>query len=812
MQHSLMDNEYLTICDISKQKERYSNKGKNLMEKFKISIILTKQHRQNEGKYNEMCLKFRDGSFTVKDHLELQKRAYDVLPLEQKKQIEDNGTRLVTTNKQAGNYNAKKLVETVKRSGNKIFRLQAQETGMTGKVTTTAENFSGLKSIIHITIGSRVMLTSNLWVEAGLINGAQGKVEDIVFEEESADPLPKYVLVSFDDYNGPPLFKDKKINDRSIENWVPIFKITRRHQYKGNVERTQIPLRLSSAMTGHKVQGLSLYNGAIVQYPTKDESKRDPMATWGLNYCMLTRVPDIKKIGFINLPDYDRHMKLYHKTKGRKDYFTLFQNFDKKANLEFERFVNTCANINVNQLKYAKEKYKLLPINFHRIFHEENECSKQNLSTTFQKIPTQTMEAIYETTSGTSKERNMQSNLLSAKKKNTFSVPVDPKGVAQQPSCNLTPPIVLPDLHRLPANVKQSKKKAQLHAFKDHNLSQPFKRDTPSTARHEVQEQYITETLILPQFENPNGNHCWLNSVIHLIIHALHNQGEMGNDTIIETLKEDLLPIGYALLECFRRFSVPGRYNVGLSIADPTVGHHKQIPLKHLMLKAMDVVNSPYELERQHDAGECLISLLEISRELSFLWHHIKVNVKCDNSDRLHDRDKDEINSIASIELTNLVKRTRQGNQRFSGKDAIKKYFESTEHGILLNCDVCHATSCSKQFKLLGSSKFIIVQFLRFKVVDQRNLRNRRVLISKIVAESDPFSFVDISTSQGVQSFQVIATIEHIGNSKDSGHYISYIYKNGIWYKCDDTSVTALEKEDEAPTKKPYIMLLKLNA
>ena len=144
------------------------------------------------------------------------------------------------------------------------------------------------------------------------------------------------------------------------------------------------------------------------------------MATWGLNYCMLTRVPDIEKIGFINLPDYDRHMKLYRKTKGRKDYFTLFQNFDKKANLEFERFVNTCANINVNQLKNAKEKYKLLPINFHRIFHEENECSKQNLSTTFHKIPTQTMEAIYETTSGTSKERNMQSNLLSAKKKKLF--------------------------------------------------------------------------------------------------------------------------------------------------------------------------------------------------------------------------------------------------------------------------------------------------------------------------------------------------------------------------------------------------------
>ena len=89
-------------------------------------------------------------------------------------------------------------------------------------------------------------------------------------------------------------------NDKDKSKWVPFFPIMRQHQCAKQIQRTQIPLRLSFAMTGHKVQGLSLYNGAIVHYPTKEESKRDPMDIWGLNYCILTRVPDITKIAFIN--------------------------------------------------------------------------------------------------------------------------------------------------------------------------------------------------------------------------------------------------------------------------------------------------------------------------------------------------------------------------------------------------------------------------------------------------------------------------------------------------------------------------------
>ena len=401
MQKSLMDN--IPDHDASSENKRFSNKGKTLIDQFKISIILTKQHRQNKGIYTELCLKFRDGSFLPKDYDILRKRDFNVLPLQEQKHLEMYGTKLVTTNKQAGKCNAEKLISLAKESNNKILRIHARETGIKGKPMTSAEDFSGLKSTIHITIGSRVMVTSNIWVEAGLINGAQGTVKDIVFDkQDNEDPFPEYVMVSLDQYNGPSLF-----DDDNKSNWVPFFPMIRQHQFRRSIERTQIPLRLSSAMTGHKVQGLSLYNGVIVDYPP-EESTFDPMDTWGLNYCILTRVPDITKIAFNKLPDYGRHMKLFRKSKG-KNHFKLFQNFDKKAFKEFERYVKICGGQSLDYLKSAKDNLNIyLPIDFYHLLQEKRQefQLQSNISACYQ-LPLSIADARQATTSNISKDNSL---------------------------------------------------------------------------------------------------------------------------------------------------------------------------------------------------------------------------------------------------------------------------------------------------------------------------------------------------------------------------------------------------------------------
>ena len=94
------------------------------------------------------------------------------------------------------------------------------------------------------------MLTSNLWIEVGLVNGALGYIRKIVYKQGSAPlELPTYVMVEFDGYLGLP-FKDHN------PKIIPIPPIQ-----KGRI--LQLPLRLAWALTIHKSQGLTLPKATI---------------------------------------------------------------------------------------------------------------------------------------------------------------------------------------------------------------------------------------------------------------------------------------------------------------------------------------------------------------------------------------------------------------------------------------------------------------------------------------------------------------------------------------------------------------------
>ncbi len=50
------------------------------------------------------------------------------------------------------------------------------------------------------------MLTANIWVSAGLVNGTMGTITDILFKEKPEyTSLSAVILVLFDKYNGPTL-------------------------------------------------------------------------------------------------------------------------------------------------------------------------------------------------------------------------------------------------------------------------------------------------------------------------------------------------------------------------------------------------------------------------------------------------------------------------------------------------------------------------------------------------------------------------------------------------------------------------------
>ena len=112
------------------------------------------------------------------------------------------------------------------------------------------DDATGLDPIICIAQGARVMLTSNLWVDTGLVNGAMGTVSAICYKRGEAPPnLPVSVMIHFDSYSGPTY----------PDGTVPIIPIRRSWSMFGvPCSRLQLPLKLAWAVTIHKAQGLTL--------------------------------------------------------------------------------------------------------------------------------------------------------------------------------------------------------------------------------------------------------------------------------------------------------------------------------------------------------------------------------------------------------------------------------------------------------------------------------------------------------------------------------------------------------------------------
>lgn len=94
------------------------------------------------------------------------------------------------------------------------------------------------------------MLTSNLWTESGLVNGALGYIRNIVYKPGTSPPDPStYVMVEFDNYTGMP-FED------TSPRIVPITPVE-----KGRTK--QLPLKLAWGLTIHKSQCLTLNKATI---------------------------------------------------------------------------------------------------------------------------------------------------------------------------------------------------------------------------------------------------------------------------------------------------------------------------------------------------------------------------------------------------------------------------------------------------------------------------------------------------------------------------------------------------------------------
>lgn len=117
----------------------------------------------------------------------------------------------------------------------------------------------GLHSVLKLAVGARVMLTVNVDVSDGLVNGARGEVVHFVYNSQH---VVSNVLVKFDN----PEVGLKAIQSSPYHSTfcsaVPLTKHEVTFLAKGKrgseVTRLQFPLTLAWATTIHKVQGLTL--------------------------------------------------------------------------------------------------------------------------------------------------------------------------------------------------------------------------------------------------------------------------------------------------------------------------------------------------------------------------------------------------------------------------------------------------------------------------------------------------------------------------------------------------------------------------
>ena len=124
-----------------------------------------------------------------------------------------------------------------------------------------ADDFRGLEGELLMCEGARVLLTQNLWVEAGLMNGALGVLKGYMWPQ-GGDPhskdkkkqSPLCVFVEFDSVN---LGVDEETGqprsffpgDPLRQNWVPIFRQRVSSTVEEKVWREQYPLMLAWALT-----------------------------------------------------------------------------------------------------------------------------------------------------------------------------------------------------------------------------------------------------------------------------------------------------------------------------------------------------------------------------------------------------------------------------------------------------------------------------------------------------------------------------------------------------------------------------------
>ena len=275
-----------------------SDLGSTTYHCFNKAVVLDQIMRQQGDSLDQLLfksilLRLRNGETTISDWEQLMKR----IP----SQVGDTSSfqcalHIFPTVNAVAEYNLTKLREI----NRPVAIIKAVHSGSNAH-KASSDDAGGLDAVVHMATTARVMLIANLWVEAGLVNGALGTVISICYEGGAPPELPLAVMVKFDNYCGPTL----------PDHTVPITPI-RRTWSNASVQcsRLQLPLKLAWAITFHKAQGLTL-DKVVIDIGNKEFCS-------GLTFVACSRVRHLNDLLFVAPVSYQRFSNISNSARLRE--------------------------------------------------------------------------------------------------------------------------------------------------------------------------------------------------------------------------------------------------------------------------------------------------------------------------------------------------------------------------------------------------------------------------------------------------------------------------------------------------------------